>query len=45
MRFYFNKTKHVYIFGISINANRPSIIFDLGIYSLAIVFGKEKVNE
>jgi hypothetical protein len=45
MKIYFHKTKHVYIFGISINANRPSIIFDLGIYSLAIVFGKEKIDE
>jgi hypothetical protein len=42
MKFSFDKTKNVYIFGISINLNRPSIIFDLGIYSLAILFGKEK---
>lgn len=42
MKIKFHKTKHVYIFGISINANRPSIIFDLGIYSLAFIFGKDK---
>ena len=42
MKIKFYKTKDVYIFGISINLNRPSIIFDLGIYSLAILFGKEK---
>lgn len=42
MKIHFHKTKDVYIFGISLNLNRPSIIFDLGIYSLAFVFGKEK---
>jgi hypothetical protein len=42
MKIVTHKTKHVYIFGISINLNRLSIIFDLGIYSLAILFGKEK---
>jgi hypothetical protein len=42
MKIKFHKTKDVYIFGISINGNRKSIIFDLGIYSFAILFGKEK---